>query len=133
MIWPGILALIESKSAITDLIGTSPVRLYPGRLPQGISTFPAMTYRTVSIVGNPSFDGASTLDFNMVEFHGFATTKASLEDLMTTFREEIEDSSGTYSSLVIENVRFQDSGDEDWLDNIKKYTQSIEFQISTQR
>lgn len=132
-IWPGIWTMINGKTAITDLIGSDPMRFYPDILPQGQSTFPAVVYSTNVIVSHPTFDGASRIDFNMVDFHAYADTKSEVEDVIDTFRDELEDTSGTFSSLVIKNVRYVDSGGDDWLDDIEKRTKSIEFQITTLR
>lgn len=131
-IWPPVLAIVETKTAITDIIGTSPVRLYPNVLPQGVTSFPAMAYRTVSINGNPSFDGASRLDFNMLEFIAYGT-KTQVENLIDVTRTQMEDTRGTFSGTVIKNVRYVDSGGDDWLDTIEKFTKSIEFKVSSLR
>ncbi len=132
-VWPGIITLVKSKSAITDLIGTNPTRLYPSVLPQGLSTFPAISYRTVTIVSNPNFDGASQLDHAMVDFHIFADTKSEVEELADTLRDELEDEEGIFSGLTIKNVRYVDSGQDDWLDDIEKHSKQIEFNYSHTR
>ena len=130
--WPGVITLIKSKAAITALIGTSPSRIYPNVLPQGVSG-DALVYRTVSNVGNPNFDGASRMDFLMADFIAYSDTKSGAENLVSVLRNNIEDESGTHSGVKIENVRYGDSGGDDWLDDIKKYTKQIEFQISVTR
>lgn len=122
--------MVNTKSAITDLIGTSPMRLFPILLPQGQSTFPAMTYSTVSLVGNPSFDGASELDHLSVDFHAYANSILTIDDLLTTFRTELEDTRGTFNGVNIRNVRFYESGSDDYLDTIEKKTRQIEMRIS---
>jgi hypothetical protein len=131
-IWPGIISLIESKTAITDLIG-NPMRLYPDVVAQGTKTYPALEYSTNVIVGHPTFDGASRIDFNFVRFHAFGQTKSQVENLISTLRNEMEDESGTYNGLQIRDVRYVDSGADDYLDGIEKHTKMIEFQITTLR
>ena len=130
--WPGVISLIKSKAAITSLIGNSPSRIYPNVLPQGVSG-DALVYRTVSNIGNPSFDGASKMDFMMADFIAYSDTKSGVENLVSVLRNNIEDESGTYSGVNIQNVRYEDSGSDDWLDDINKYTKQIEFQISIMR
>jgi len=130
--WPGVITLIKSKAAITGLIGTTPARIYPGVLPQGV-TGDALAYRTVSNVGNPTFDGASVIDFMMADFVAYSDTKAGVENLVSVLRNNIEDESGTYSGVQIQNVRYVDSGADDWMDSTKKYSKQIEFQISVKR
>ena len=130
--WPGVISLIKSKAAITSLIGNSPSRIYPNVLPQGVSG-DALVYRTVSNIGNPSFDGASRMDFMMADFIAYSDTRSGVENLVSVLRNNIEDESGTYSGVNIQNVRYEDSGGDDWLDDINKYTKQAEFQISVKR
>ncbi len=130
-IWPAINGLIASKSAITAELG-SPPRLNPNRLKQGNTTFPAGYYRTVSIQGTPTFEGASKHDFNRVDFFFYANSLSKLESLAKIFRENIEDSIGTYNGIEITSVRFMDAG-TDWADELEKHTIQMEFFISSRR
>lgn len=126
-----IIALCRSSSSITDIIGSNPIRLYPGVLPQGLTAFPAVAFRKVSIIPNPSFDGASRMDFNHVDFHFYADTELEARDLADAFRT-LEDTEGIFAGTEVANVRFIGSSD-DYLSQTKKYTISEEYRISTKR
>ena len=132
-IWNGVIALMETKSAITDLISSNPMRIYRDVVAQGVTTYPAIEYSTNITVGHPTFDGASTIDFNFIRMHVFADLASEAENLVNVLRKELEDESGTYSGLEIKNIRYVDSGADDYLDGIEKHTKMIEFQITTLR
>lgn len=128
-VWPGVITLIDSKSALVTELGT---RVYPLRLAQG-TNYPAATYRTVSQIGNRSFDGPSRYDFNMLEFHVYADKKADVDRIIALLRTELEGTFGTFNSLVINGISFIDSGGDDYLEDLEKHTKSIEFKVDTRR
>ncbi len=130
-IWPAINGLMASKSAITAELG-SPLRLNPNRIKQGETTFPAGYYRTVSVQGNPRFQGASKHDFNYVDLFLYANTLGECESLAKIIRENIEDETGTYNSIEITAVRFMNLN-TDWADELEKHTIRMEFFVSSRR
>ncbi len=130
-IWPAINGLLASKSAITSELG-SPLRLNPNRIKQGVKTFPSGYYRTVSIQGNPNFQGASKHDFNMVDLYLYANTLSECEALAKIIRENIEDETGTYNGIELTAVRFMGES-TDWADELEKHTIQMEFFVSSRR
>lgn len=125
-IWPPILALIDSKTAITDEIGS---RLWPKVIPQGKTTFPQGTYRSVSVITHRTFDGGGKMIFASVDFHIHAGKQAKADEITQTFKDELEDESGTYEGYDIKTVAYIDSGDGGWLDTTEKQTSNIELQF----
>ncbi len=128
-VWPGVIELINSKPALTAELGTN---VYPITLDQRTS-YPAATYRTVSQIGNRTFDGASRYDFNMLEFHVYATLKDDVDRIVALLRKELEGTFGTFAGVVINGISFMDSGSDDYLETLEKHTKSIEFKVDTRR
>lgn len=131
MIWKGIIALCASKTAITDVIGSSPIRLYPILLPQGLTTFPAVAGRTLNTVPTDDFDEESDFDFTPVDFHFYAKTKGEAEETAILFRQELNGAEGTFSGVEFNDTRFIPSGSDGYLDDLELYTYSIEFNFNT--
>lgn len=128
----GLVALIKSKTAITDLIGTSPTRLYPLKLPQETS-YPAVAYRVNSNDDRSTFDGASTYDFAFVDLFCYGKTYDSVSELWETLRTELEDSVGTFGGVNITHVWYVNSGAEDYLDELELETKQLELKIGYTR
>lgn len=126
-IWPTILGHIESKTAITDELGTAPTRLFPKVIPQGETTFPAGTYRSVSVITHRTFDGGGAMIFANVEFHIYAVNQSKADELTQLFKDQLEDGTGTFSGLDIKTVAYVDSGQGAWQDDIEKHTSRIEL------
>lgn len=131
MIWEGIIGLCSSKTAITDEIGSSPLRLFPILLPQGHSTFPAVTARVVSTVPTDDFSEVSDFDFTAVDFHFYAKDIDEAIDTAKIFRQELNGASGTFNGIEFNDVRFEPSGSDDYLDDLELYTYSTEFNFNT--
>lgn len=133
MIWKGIIGLASSKTPITNQIGTSPMRLFPVMLPQGMATFPAVAAKL--IINNPmrSFDGDEKYDDTNYDFHSYAKTKKEAEATAIILRDNLEGASGTFNGIVFEDVQFMPSGTEDYLDDLELYTYSIEVQFDVRR
>ena len=127
--WAGIIEMVKSKQAITDVLGSDPLRLYPIVLPQGLNTYPAATYRTVSRIPNRTFDGRSCYDYMMVDIHVMAQTHRQAAQVADIIRDNIEDIQGVFDGVRINGVSYMDSGEDGWLDTIKKYSHQIEFKI----
>lgn len=125
-IWPPILSLIDSKTAITDEIGD---RLFPKVIPQGETTFPQGTYRKVSVITNRNFDGGGKLIRASVDFAIAANSQKKADEIVQTFKDELEDETGTFAGYEIRTVAYVDSGEGSWLDVTKKQTSNIELQF----
>jgi len=129
----GLKALVATKTNITDLIGTSPMRFWPIFLLQKNKLFPAITFRELPIDPTNTFDGGSTYDFHHLDIHFYARTYPEVKILFDTFRTEIEDTVGTYNSVEIDHIWFQTSGLEDYIDELKLWTKHMELKIAVRR
>jgi len=133
----GLIALVKTKSNLTDVIGVGtdadPLRMYPDHLPQGLSTFPAISYKELLLEPSNTFDGASTLDFHRIDIQFYSRTSKATKDLFNLFRTEIEDTVGTYGGVNIHHIWFQTSGLADFIDNLKLYIKHAEYKIAVRR
>lgn len=125
-IWPPILALIDSKTAITDEIGK---RLHPKVIPQGEDNFPQGTYRKVSVITHRTFDGGGKMIFASCDFAIAAETQAKSDEIIQLFKDELEDEKGSFEGYDIRTVVYRDSGEGSWLDVTEKQTSNIELQF----
>ena len=125
----GLIALVKTKSNITDVIGSDPLRMYPDHLPQGLSDFPAISYREISQDPTNTFDGDSTFDYHRIDVHFYARTNKAVKSIYDIFRTEIVDTVGTYGGINIGHIWFQTSGLEDFVDNLNLYTKHAEYKI----
>ncbi len=128
----GLVALVATKSAITDLIGTDPMRMDPVFLPQK-KTYPAITFKEMPLEPTNTFDGASTYDFHHLDIHFYAKTYDVVNNIFDVFRTEIEDSVGTFAGVNIDHVWFVASGMEDYIDDYKYWTKQMELKIAVKR
>lgn len=126
----GLVGLVESNSAITDLIGTSPTRFYPRKLPQGLSTFPAVAFKVVGIDDRATMDSPSKYDYANVDLHCYGRTYSDVNDLWETLRKQLEYQEGTYNSVQIDDVIYMDSGQEDYLEDLRLWTKLLELKIA---
>lgn len=131
MIWKGIIGLCSSNTAITNKIGSSPMRLFPVLLPQGLSTFPAVAGQSVSINPTDDFDEESDFDYVSVDFHFYGKTLQEAIETAEVFRQELNGASGTFNGIEFNDVRFEPSGTDDYLDDLELYTYSTEFNFNT--
>ena len=129
----GLVALVKSKTAITDLIGSNPTRFYPRMLPQGLSTFPAGTFRMVDNIDTSDSNGASTYDFAMIDIHSYGRTYGDAEGLYEAMRTALVDENGVYAGIDLDYVWYSPSGDEDYLDDLQLYTKRLELKIAYRR
>jgi hypothetical protein len=129
----GLKALVATKTNITDLIGTAPMRFFPIFIPQKNTVFPAIAYKELPTDPVNTFDGGSTYDFHRLDIHFYARTYPEVKTLFETFRTEIEDTVGTYDSVEIDHIWFQPSGMEDYLDELKLWTKHMELKIAVRR
>lgn len=130
MIVSSIIALLESKTAITDLVAN---RIYANRIPQAMSTYPCILIRTVSVVPNPTFDGASRHDYEFIDIHVKARALSECDAIAKIIRTQIEDTVGTYDGVDIVGISFQQSGADDYNDTLELKERQIEFKIHYKR
>jgi len=126
------ITLVKSKAGITNLIGSSPARIYPVVLKQN-TAYPAIAFSVISLIPHNTFDGGSTYDFYMIDLQFYDQDYDDVKTLFDTFRTQIEDSTGTYSSIEIDHVWYMGSGGEDYIDDLHVYTKHMELKIAVQR
>lgn len=128
MVWQGIIGLCSSKTAITDKIGSSPMRLYAVRLPQGQSTFPSVAGKVVSVVETKDFDETNDqFDYISYDFHCYGKKLSDAQQTAMIFRDTLTGESGTYNGITFNDIRFSTSGSDDYLKDLELYTYSIEL------
>ena len=125
-----LIAIVSSKSVITALLGSSPLRLYPEVLPQ-TPAYPCATYRDVSERFTDDFDDLSDMNFSNVDFHFYSNEKLEAKTVALTFRDQMIATSGTFDSVVVSDVRYQPSGFSKYSDVLEKYIYHIELQFTT--
>lgn len=131
MIWKGIIALCKSKTAITDQIGSSPIRLFPLIRNQNNTTYPQVVGRQLQTTPADDFDEESDFDFTPVDFHCYGRTKSDAEETAKILRKQLNGTSGTYNGIEFNDTRFMPSGQEDYLEDLELYTYTIEIHFNT--
>lgn len=99
---PNPFAILSADPAVTDLIGSNPVRCFPhGQAPQGVA-YPYVTYTAASIVPINSLDtGGALADTNLVQVSLWCrpTPYPGVTDLYRAVRQCLE------ADYDIESVR----------------------------
>lgn len=129
----GLVALVKSKTAITDLIGTAPTRFFPRELPQGLGSFPASAFRFVDTDPRDTFEGGSTYDFAFVDIFCYGRNSEDVFNLWAVMRKELEDSVGTFNAVEIDHVWYMPSGVEDYIPELELETKQLELKIAYRR
>jgi len=133
-----------SQDALTALIGN---RLFPEEIPQ-LDTLPAVSYIKISDVKDHLLSGQSPLERPIFQFTVFASTKAEARNVAKQLKTALVDYTGDFGEWY-DSKPWDD--DEDWdlmdgyvqyiqlqneitnlerIDNIKIYTENLEFQIN---
>jgi hypothetical protein len=130
----GLIALIDSKAALTNEIGSGDdMRLYPKVLPQKLKKRPAATYNIFNNIGSGTMDAASKKDFIYVDLQFYAKDEITAENLFNLFRSELERESGTYAGYVFTGIWYQPSGADDFLEDSEDHTKQLELKIGVKR
>ena len=88
--YPPIFATCKAVAAVTALIGTSPVRLYPfGEAPQGV-TKPYAVWQTIGGAPENYIDCAPDIDSMAIQVDIYSTTAASARAVAVALRDAIE-------------------------------------------
>ena len=130
MIGDALYSLAMGQTAITDLIGD---RLYAVMLPQGLKTFPAAAYRINHDKPNYSFDG-NKYDYVFTDLFAYGHLEGDgyndCVSVWNALRYSLEGQTGTFGSIAVTDIRYMDSGNEDFIDNLKLFTKQLELRIS---
>lgn len=129
----GLIGLMESKTTITNLIGSSPMRFYAGKLPQGQTTFPSAAFRVNNNIDTSDFSGPSTYDFAMVDIWWWATTYGETENAYQIARKALEGAKGTFNGVNIDDIFYMPSGGEEYSEELEMYNKHMEIKVAYRR
>ena len=100
MIEKAVYGRLSSYTGLTDLVGTSPVRVYPLKLPQN-PTYPAVTYGRVSTV-RPSAMGLDTGDAqSRVQVDSWDSTELGTLNVSEQVRGALQRWTGTAGGVQV--------------------------------
>jgi hypothetical protein len=104
-----IFGLLSATSDVTDIVGTSPVKVFPIVAPQGIKP-PYVTYFKVSSDPQNSKDG-QPVDHIRMQIDCYALTYPQLEDLHAAVDAALNLYSGTINGVLVDEIRFETEND----------------------
>ena len=107
-----IYGILSADSDVTDDVST---RIFPNVAPPK-TTFPFIVYDVTSDEPTDYKQGVSSLDTNSVMVSVYAETYTKAADVATNVRTALDRTSGTYSVVVVQSIKFDgynDSFDED--------------------
>ena len=100
MIEKAVYGRLSSYTGLTDLVGTSPVRVYPFKLPQN-PTYPVVTYGRVSTV-RPSAMGLDTGDAqSRVQVDSWDSTELGTLNVSEQVRAALQRWTGTAGGVQV--------------------------------
>lgn len=130
----GMVALVESKTEITDLIGSGvDCRFKPYPYPQGDATFPGADYRITNIEDRPTMDSPSKYDYAYFDIQIRARTRAECGEVWRAMRKALEYESGTYAGVDIDDVMYVPSGQTDFIEQQNIHTKLLELKVAYKR
>ena len=101
-----------TKSAVTTVVGT---RIYPGFVPQKISTYPLVVYSVVSSIAKDLLTGGAGWAETRIQLDVYATTAVARDSLVEILRDELQGfpttSSKTMGSSTVTAVVYLNSLD----------------------
>lgn len=95
-----VKTLIASCAGVTAIIGSSPLRYYPIRLPQPPIVYPSITYQEIDATGVYAHSGYSGIQTPRVQLTIWAQTFASSDALRTALRALPPDGINGYRGIV---------------------------------
>lgn len=120
-----IYAWWTGNGTLCSLAGS---RLYPDRLPQGV-TYPAATYRMVSENQPLAHDGALDLVSTSMQFDVYANAAKAAKALARTLRQQLHGYTGTMGTVAVHGV-FHLSSVEDFGEALGIYRVSVDFRFT---
>jgi hypothetical protein len=123
-----------TKTGITDLIGTGGnARIYKDKIPQKNTTWPVLTYRTVSTQQEHDLSGACGMARPRIQLDCWHETSVGAEALAEAVRNALDGYTGAMGSATVSVALLEDTQDfyrpnEDGSDN-GVHQISLDFQI----
>tara|TARA_R100000655_G_C2949260_1_gene187039 strand:+ start:469 stop:876 length:408 start_codon:yes stop_codon:yes gene_type:complete len=102
-----IYNILSNDSSITDVVGT---RIFPQKI-EFNSTIPAITYFITSTTPTNTKNGVSSYDYTDVQITAFGSTYDQASNLSRLIRIALDYVSGTYASIQVDKIFFQDAND----------------------
>jgi hypothetical protein len=102
-----IYNILTNDSGVSDLVST---RIYPQKIEYN-ATIPAVTYFITSTTPTNTKNGASTYDYTDVQITAFGSTYDEASSLARLIRTALDYVSGTYATIQIDKIFFEDATD----------------------
>ena len=120
--------ILSQNTDVTDIVG---VNIFPEVAEQETAT-PFIVYQLLSVAPEDTHDGPSTLDEVRFEFLCYADSYALAADLGSKVRGALDRVSGTYNSVNVESIQFNDV-DIDTIDAPRRFAQVLTFTFRIKR
>jgi len=116
--------------AIYDLLDGVETDIYPDLAPDDDINTPYVVYSIISCVPNDDKDGVSGLDTYRIQFNVYHNDDRNLDVLANDIRTALDRQSGTYQSVVIQSIRFDNEfGGKDFNSKLYYRIQDYLFRI----
>jgi hypothetical protein len=123
-----VYGILSANSGVTDLVGT---RIFPEIAEQEAAT-PFIIYQLQSVAPEDTHDGPSKLDEVRFEFLCYADTYNEAADLGEKVRAALDRVKGTFNSVNVESVQFNDV-DVEIEYQPRRYSQVLKFTFRIKR
>ena len=120
--------ILSQNTDVTNIVG---VNIFPEVAEQETAT-PFIVYQLLSVAPEDTHDGPSTLDEVRFEFLCYADSYALAADLGSKVRGALDRVSGTYNSVNVESIQFNDV-DIDTIDAPRRFAQVLTFTFRIKR
>jgi len=125
-----LVALVTATPTITTLLGTSPVRFYPLRKPQG-AALPVVAYQRISTVRYSSHGGYSSLATSRIQLTVWAASYGSGKAVSDALRRALLGYRGTVGGVRIDGLLPAGERD-DFEPTTQEWLRMIDFRITHQ-
>lgn len=118
-----IYNILTSTTAITDLVGD---RVFPSRRDQS-AEFPLLVYKKITSPTTYNHDGKRFNDIYLDVFI-YSSTYSELTQLVEALND-LSGTSGAFGDKTVRYVRVSELGNDDYLEDLSVYTDSVEMVI----
>lgn len=122
---------LTNNSDVTDLVGSSPSRIYPLQAEQG-DDFPYIVYTPTDNDPTVEKDNASVIDVYTFEIDIYTKDYDELFVLANAVRDSFDRVEGTFEGIAVDKINYQDE-DIDYDDSVQinRCTQEYEIRVQT--
>ena len=125
----GIFARAIAVSGLTDLIGLTPSRFYPVRLPQN-PTYPCCMFELFGYEETSAMNAAPKLSRRNLRIHCYATTAAGIAALGRQVRLAFQRYSGAVGGITFQDITVESMNDAPFSANVKINERVIDFDVA---